>query len=485
MEDTAHRAIAIVGVGAILPDAPTAPAFWENLKRGRYSISEVTPDRWDPALYYDADPKAPDKSYSKIGGFVRAYDWDPTQWKLPVPPRVAAAMDETQKWAVAATRAALQSYGWPDRPLCPERTAVILGNAMAGEKHYMTALRINFPEIARELQSGASFAALPAEVREKVAAELRSSVGRRYPEITEDTMPGELANCMAGRIANLFNFHGPNYVCDAACASALAAISAASEGLLQRDFDAAITGGVDRNMGASTYVKFCKIGALSATGTRPYADGADGFVMGEGTALFVLKRLEDAERDGDRILAVLRGIGAASDGRGKGITAPNPVGQKLAVERAWTNAGLPASIRLVRRGSRHVDPRGRRGRGGKPDRGLRPRHPAAVDTARLREVQHRSPEGRGGSGGSAEDGLCPAREGAASQPQLRRPEPQHRLRARAVLREHGAQGLARSRLWRAPCRSERLRLRGHQLPRRARGARPRPSEVRWQGPGRR
>ncbi len=343
MEDTAHRAIAIVGVGAILPDAPTAPAFWENLKRGRYSISEVTPDRWDPALYYDADPKAPDKSYSKIGGFVRAYDWDPTQWKLPVPPRVAAAMDETQKWAVAATRAALQSYGWPDRPLCPERTAVILGNAMAGEKHYMTALRINFPEIARELQSGASFAALPAEVRERVAAELRSSVGRRYPEITEDTMPGELANCMAGRIANLFNFHGPNYVCDAACASALAAISAATEGLLQRDFDAVITGGVDRNMGASTYVKFCKIGALSATGTRPYADGADGFVMGEGTALFVLKRLEDAERDGDRILAVLRGIGAASDGRGKGITAPNPVGQKLAVERAWTNAGLPAS----------------------------------------------------------------------------------------------------------------------------------------------
>jgi acyl transferase domain-containing protein/NAD(P)-dependent dehydrogenase (short-subunit alcohol dehydrogenase family) len=343
MEDTACRAIAIVGVGAILPDAPTAPVFWENLKRGRSSISEVTPDRWDPALYYDPDPKAPDKSYSKIGGFVRAYDWDPTLWKLPVPPRVAAAMDGTQKWAVAATRAALQSYGWPDRPLSPERTAVILGNAMAGELHYLTALRINFPEIARELRSGASFAALPPEVREKVAAELRSSVGRRFPEITEDTMPGELANCMAGRIANLFNFRGPNFVCDAACASALAAISAAVEGLVERDFDAAISGGIDRNMGASTYVKFCKIGALSATGTRPYADGADGFVMGEGAALFVLKRLEDAERDGDDELAVLRGIGAASDGRGKGITAPNPLGQRLAVERAWKNAALPPS----------------------------------------------------------------------------------------------------------------------------------------------
>ena len=101
-------------------------------------------------------------------------------------------------------------------------------------------------------------------------------------------------------------------------------------------------------MGAAAFVKFCKIGALSATGTRPYADGADGFVMGEGAAVFVLKRLADAERDGDRIYAVLRGIGGSSDGKGKGITAPNPVGQRLAVERAWRQAGLsPATATLV------------------------------------------------------------------------------------------------------------------------------------------
>ena len=87
-------------------------------------------------------------------------------------------------------------------------------------------------------------------------------------------------------------------------------------------------------------MKFCKIGALSATGTRPYAEGADGFVMGEGAAVFLMKRLADAERDGDKIYAVLRGIGGSSDGKGKGITAPNPIGQKLAIERAWENAGL-------------------------------------------------------------------------------------------------------------------------------------------------
>ena len=87
-------------------------------------------------------------------------------------------------------------------------------------------------------------------------------------------------------------------------------------------------------------MKFCKIGALSATGTRPYGEGADGFVMGEGAVVFLMKRLADAERDGDKIYAVLRGMGGSSDGKGKGITAPNPIGQKLAIERAWESAGL-------------------------------------------------------------------------------------------------------------------------------------------------
>src|SRR5450755_445075 len=101
MENTSYRAIAIVGAGAILPDAPNVPTFWENVKNGRYSISEVTSDRWNADSYYDADPRAADKTYSKIGGWVREYTWDPMKWHLPIPPRVADAMDVAQKWAVA------------------------------------------------------------------------------------------------------------------------------------------------------------------------------------------------------------------------------------------------------------------------------------------------------------------------------------------------------------------------------------------------
>ena len=174
-------------------------------------------------------------------------------------------------------------------------------------------------------------------------------------------MPGELGNCIAGRVANLFNLRGPNFTVDAACASALAAMDAAVDGPARR------TSSTSRSPAASTatwalarFVKFCEIGALSATGTRPYADGADGFVMGEGAALFVLKRLADAERDGDRIYAVVRGVGGASDGKGKGITAPNPVGQRLAVERAWRNAGLSPADVHADRGPRHLDARRRR-----------------------------------------------------------------------------------------------------------------------------
>jgi acyl transferase domain-containing protein/acyl carrier protein len=334
-----NRAVAIVGLGTILPDARDTQAFWANLTQGRYSISDVT-DRWDPELYFDADPKAPDKTYTRIGGWVRDFPWSPMAWRMPIPPKVGDQMDLAQKWAVAASREALLDYGYPERPLDNERVAVIMGNALGGDFHLLSAARILFPEVGDELRKAPSFQSLPPEVRAAVMEELVEGVRTRMPEINEDTMPGELGNIVAGRVSALYDFKGPNYIADAACASAMAGLSAAVEGLVEHDFDAVLTGGIDANMSASTFVKFCKIGALSATGTRPFAEGADGFVMGEGAGVFLLKRLADAERDGDRIYAVVLGVGGSSDGKGKGITAPNPAGQKFAVERAWHRAGV-------------------------------------------------------------------------------------------------------------------------------------------------
>ena len=301
------------------------------------------------SLYYDPDPHAPDKTYSRIGGWVRDFPWEPLAWKLPIPPAVSAQMDDGQKWAVACTRAALLDAGWPDWTVDPERVAVIIGNAIGGDKQHRSNLRIQFPEFARDLCAAPSFAALPEQVRDAVLAETRASFLDRFEEITEDTMPGELANVIAGRVAEPVQLPRPQLhhrrgvrlrrwpPCRPRCAACRPATSTPWS-----------PAAIDRNMDAPGFVKFCKIGALSATGTRPFDAGADGFVMGEGAALFVLKRLSDAERDGDRIYAVLLGVAGSSDGRGKGITAPNPVGQRLAVERAWHVAGVdPASATCI------------------------------------------------------------------------------------------------------------------------------------------
>ena len=343
-----QKMVAVVGLGAILPDALDVASFWKNIISNKYSVTEVPANRWNVDLYYDSDHSAVDKTYSKIGAFVRDYQFDPLKNGIAIPPKVLAVMDATQQWAIAASQQALKDYGYPEKGLDPERVAVIFGNANAGEMHYRSTFRILMPEYLEFLQSIPDFKKLPNDVKASIVSGINERVRLKIPAITEDTMPGELSNIIAGRVANVFNFSGPNFVTDAACASSLAALQAASDGLLGHKFDAVLTGGIDRNMGPESYIKFSKIGALSADGSRPYAEGANGFVMGEGAVVFLLKRLEDAEHDGDKIYALVRGIGGSADGKGKGITAPNPVGQQRAIERAWRDAGInPESVGMI------------------------------------------------------------------------------------------------------------------------------------------
>ena len=171
MADFTPQPIAVVGLSAIMPDAPDAAAFWANISGGRYCISDVPPHRWSPDLYYDPDPHAPNKTYSRIGGWVRDFPWDPMAWRLPVPPTVAKQLDDGQKWAISGARAALLDAGWPDWTVDPERVAVVIGNAIGGEKHYRSNLRVELAEVMHELRASPTFAALPPETREAVVAE--------------------------------------------------------------------------------------------------------------------------------------------------------------------------------------------------------------------------------------------------------------------------------------------------------------------------
>ncbi|MCX5789572.1 MAG: beta-ketoacyl synthase N-terminal-like domain-containing protein, partial [Elusimicrobia bacterium] len=325
--------IAIIGLGGVFPKALDINAFWENVKARKDCIIEVPKDRWDWHLYYDPNPASPDKTYSKIGGFIEGFKFDPL--KLRIPPPVAQQMDTIQQMAVTATGEALKDSGYDKKPFNQERTAVILGNAMGGVKKEHSDTRVYSAFFLDHLKHSASFAKLPAAAREAIAAETEKSAKSVLTTITEDTMPGELSNVIAGRVANAFNFNGANLTVDAACASALAAVAQAVHGLRLREYDMVFSGGVDQMMSPPAYVKFCKIGALSPDGSRPFDADANGFVMGEGTGIFALKRLSDALKDGDRIYALIRSIGSSSDGKGKGITAPNPKGQKFAIERCF------------------------------------------------------------------------------------------------------------------------------------------------------
>jgi malonyl CoA-acyl carrier protein transacylase len=335
--------VAIVGVGARTPLGASAGEFWEGVVTGRDGIREVPSERWDSGLYWSPDPAAPDRTYSKIGGFVTSGVFDRKLFRLP--PSVVESMDECQRLALSSVDEALRDT---TAEIERERCAVVLGNALGGDRREKTSARVFFPEFARALLEADGWADLPAELRERLLRSVEANYKGRLPRVTEDTMPGELSNVIAGRIANVMDLGGSNYTVDAACASSLAALASAGRALRAGECDVVLTGGSDTSMSPATFVKFCKIGALSPDGSRPFDAGANGFVMGEGCAVLVLKRLEDAERAGDRIYAVVRSVGGSSDGKGKGITAPNPQGQLRAVERAYRAAGIdPATVDLV------------------------------------------------------------------------------------------------------------------------------------------
>jgi acyl transferase domain-containing protein len=217
---------------------------------------------------------------------------------------------------------------------------------MDGEEHLLQ--RIQFPLFADALRRRLAEAGHCESAINGIINGFRAEYFDGLREITEDSFAALCPNVMAGRIASFFDLHGPSYVTDAACASALAAIDCAVDGLVAGDFDMAFTGAFHAQVAQSIFVCFSKFRGLSRDRVKPFDSGADGFLLGEGGGIFILKRLLDARRDADRIYAVIRGIGSSSDGREKGIGAPNPKAQALAMQRAVDAAGIsPDTIQFI------------------------------------------------------------------------------------------------------------------------------------------
>ncbi|HLI50601.1 MAG TPA: beta-ketoacyl synthase N-terminal-like domain-containing protein, partial [Thermomicrobiaceae bacterium] len=331
-EPLAPADVAIVGIGCILPGAPDLATFWSNILNKVDSVTEVPESRWDWRNYYDADRSARDKIYSRWGGFIDDVPFDPVAFGMP--PASLASIEPFQLLGLLVVQAALKDAGLLDRPFPRERTSVILGAGGGGADlsgNYV--VRSSLPELLGEQQ----------------AEPLVEQLGPALPEWTEDSFPGILMNVAAGRIANRFDFGGTNFTVDAACASSLAAIYLAARDLQSGNSDVAVAGGVDAIQNPFAFLCFSKTQALSPSGRcRPFDAQADGIAISEGYAAVILKRLADAERDGDRIYAVIRGVGSSSDGRDRSMTAPRPEGQIRAMRRAYRQAGFsPATVGLI------------------------------------------------------------------------------------------------------------------------------------------
>jgi acyl transferase domain-containing protein/NAD(P)H-dependent flavin oxidoreductase YrpB (nitropropane dioxygenase family)/NADP-dependent 3-hydroxy acid dehydrogenase YdfG len=319
--------VAIVGMACMLPKAPNLLTYWENILNKVDAITEVPRDRWNWERYYDPDRRAKDKAYSRWGGFLEEIPFDPTRYGIP--PNALRSIEPIQLLTLEVVRAALEDAGYIDRPFPRERTSVILGaGGGIGDLGQRYFVRSSLPSLLEEV---------PPELMEQ------------FPAWTEDSFPGILLNVIAGRVANRFDLGGVNYVVDAACASSLAAVYQAARELELGTSDMVIVGGVENVQNPFAYLAFSKTQALSPQGRcRTFDDSADGIVISEGLAIVVLKRLADAERDGDRIYAVIKGIAGSSDGRDKSLTAPRPEGQVRALERAYAKAGIsPATVGLI------------------------------------------------------------------------------------------------------------------------------------------
>lgn len=317
--------VAVVGMACIFPDAPDLATYWKNVVVGHNAVREVSRERWDPDVYYDPAGTG-SKTNSKWGGFLPPTLFDPSAYGIP--PRSLAAIDPVQLLSLEVAQRALIDAGYAERPLARERTSVVFGTESGGDLANAHGFRANFHQY---------LSAMPPEL------------DAALPKLTEDSFPGVLGNVIAGRIANRLDLRGVNYTVDAACASSLAAVDVACKELASGTSDVVVAGGADLHNGAHDFLMFSSVHALSPTGAcRPFDAQADGIALGEGVAAVVLKRLDDAERDGDRVYAVLKGVGGSSDGKSLGLTAPRKEGQLRALERAWARSGRsPADVGLV------------------------------------------------------------------------------------------------------------------------------------------
>jgi acyl transferase domain-containing protein len=335
-------AVAIVGIACLFPRAGDLCTFWKNILAEVDAVSEASPE-WDAVL--DGEVWPPEVGGgARRGGFLgELAAFDPLAFG--VMPKAIDGGEPEHFLALRVAHDALADAGYLDRDFDRTRAAVILGRGTYVNRGYVSVLQhtITIPQVIRVLRR------LHPEHGESDLADIRRQLTDSLPPFTAETSSGLIPSVMCGRIANRLDLMGPAFAVDAACASSLIALQLGMRELDAGAVDLALVGGVQVSTTAPINVIFARLGGLSRTGRiRPFHRDADGTVLGEGVGILVIRRLADAARDGDRIYAIIRSVGTASDGRALGVLAPRVEGEELALRRAYATADVsPDSVDLI------------------------------------------------------------------------------------------------------------------------------------------
>ncbi|MCP6761111.1 MAG: polyketide synthase dehydratase domain-containing protein [Fischerella sp. CENA71] len=333
--------IAIVGMSALFPGAKDLRTYWQNILNQVNAVQDA-PDQWAKP-YFDPDSTANDRIYTRKGGFLGDLaEFNPLEFGIM--PNSVDGGEPDHFLALKLAWEALQDAGYIDRPFNREKTGIILGRGTYINRGYNTLLQHGqivdqTLDLLRQLHP---------ELDETTLHEIRKQLKASLPPFTPEMAPGLVPNVITGRIANRLNLMGPNYIIDAACASSLIAVELAMKELLSDRCDMVLAGGVHASTPPQINMIFCQLGALSRSHIKPFDTKASGTLLGEGLGILVLKRLRDAEKDGDRIYAVLKGVGSSSDGKALGLLAPRLEGEVLALQRAYQESGVdPTTVGMI------------------------------------------------------------------------------------------------------------------------------------------
>ncbi|PME58515.1 beta-ketoacyl synthase [Vibrio lentus] len=330
--------VAIVGMASMFANSRYLNKFWDLISEKIDAITEVPDTHWRPEDYYDSDRTTPDKSYCKRGGFIPEVDFNPMEFGLP--PNILELTDTSQLLSLIVAKEVLEDAKLPegyDR----DKIGITLGVGGGQKIAQSLNARLQYPVLKKVFKSSG--------ISDDDSEMLIKKFQDQYIHWEENSFPGSLGNVISGRIANRFDLGGINCVVDAACAGSLAAMRMALSELVEGRSEMMITGGVCTDNSPTMYMSFSKTPAFTTNETiQPFDIDSKGMMIGEGIGMVALKRLEDAERDGDRIYSVIKGVGSSSDGKFKSIYAPRPEGQAKALKRAYDDAGFaPHTLGLL------------------------------------------------------------------------------------------------------------------------------------------